>query len=68
MKKKEPIVRIPYGNMSCYGETIASILENLITRGFKITDLDCVTIEKEYINYYSESDEPSIVVEWPNIY
>ena len=68
MKKKKPEIRIPKGEMNCYGDSIASIIEILISKGFRVSDLDHITLELDDSACYYESDRSSICVEWPDMY
>jgi len=63
-KKK---VRIPKGNMSCTYDSVACVFENLLSKGFRLDDLNKTSLEFDYSGCYYPDDNPSIVVEWEDI-
>jgi hypothetical protein len=66
-KVEKPKVRIPKGSMSCGYDSIATVIECLMFKGFRLEDLSKTSIETDYSGCYYESDEPRICVEWNDI-
>jgi hypothetical protein len=72
MKKEKvikPVPRIPKGEYGCSGESIVYVMEYLKkTYGFTDEDLKLTEFGLDYGGCYYEGDDPSVCVEWPNIY
>ena len=66
-KVKKPKVRVPAGSMSCACDSVASLIENLLQKGFRLEDLDKTSIELDYSGCYYPDDTPSICIEWDDI-
>lgn len=66
-KVEKPRVRIFAGSMSCSYDSVASIIECLMAKGFRLEDLKHTSIELDYSGCYYPDDNPSISVMWNNI-
>ena len=67
-KAKDPKIKMEAGEMSCYGDSVASLITDLIHKGFDVSDFDKICLTISYDGCYYEGDQPSIVAEWSTIY